>query len=129
MPGQGPGVRVPSVATKAVNHGDPVVENKVPGLAAKTKQLQWFVQATDTAAKQIAIAEPFIIMVGGVVEVAYAKWSVGGPPTVGMQVWIVEADNTLANATAAGRVKYGVVQELDAVRSVAKVNLNLAGNL
>lgn len=129
MPGQGPGVRVPSIATKAVNHGETVVENNIPGIAAKTKQLTAYIDPSTAAAKQIAITEAFIIMVGGVVEVPYARWSVGGPPTVGMVSFIVAADNTLANAAAAGRIRYGVVQELDAVRSVAKVNLNLAGNV
>lgn len=128
MPYSGPGARVRAIATKAVNHGQTVIENGIPGIAAKSTQLGPFVDPATAAATQIAIGEEFIIMVGGVAEVPYARWSVGGPPTVGMATYIVPADNTLSNAAAAGvNKRYGLVQEVDAARSVARVNTNVAG--
>ena len=127
MPYSGPGARVRAIATKVVNHGQTVVENGIAGIAAKTDQMGPFVDPSHASMTQIPIGWEFVIMVGGVVEVPYARWSVGGPPAVGHKVWIVEADNTLANAAAAGRVKYGIVQEVDSARSVARVNTNVAG--
>lgn len=127
MPYQAPGLRKQAVATKIVLHGDPVVELGFAGSAFKTNQLGAFVAPTTAAVRQIAIGEPFIIELGGILEVPAAK-IVGGLAAApeGTALYIVNADNMVTpTAGAAGTsTKYGRVDSVDAARGIARVNTN-----
>lgn len=124
MPYNAPGLRKRAVATKIVSHGDPVVELGFAGVAFKTNQLNAFVSPTAAAVRSIAVAEPFIIQLGGVVEVAAAKIT-GGLAAVpeGTAVYIVPADN-LITAVATANTKFGRVDSVDTARGVARINTN-----
>lgn len=103
MPYQAPGIRKNNAkATKAVSHGDPVVELGFPGIAFKSSQLNAFVDPSTTAARQINIGEDFVIELGGIVEVADAK-IVGGIAAVndGTPVWIRGSDNMIEPSASA----------------------------
>lgn len=123
MPYEGLGRRHAAVATKAVNHGDPTIENGFPGVAFKQQQLGAFVDPTSTAARQIAVGESFVIQFGGVHEVAGAliPGGVAAAP-VGTPIYITDADNTLVLAAGAGISKFGRVESVDTTRSVVHVN-------
>lgn len=125
MPIEQPGSRYSVVATKAAKHGDPVVENKHPGIAAKSSQglPAYPSQANADAAQNIAIGEEMVIMLKGAHEVAVAKLPAGA--VVGDQVFIRSADNVLVNATGAGIVKFGLISSIDATLGRALVNLDL----
>lgn len=127
MPAQGPGLRKNEVtATKAVLHGDPVIEGNVPGIAFKNKQLDAYVDPSATAARQIAIGEVFTIMIGGVVEVRAAVITGGlAAAPAGTRLWIDPTDNTLEPAVNEDGVKFGVVHSVDTARGIAHVNTNL----
>lgn len=127
MPYEGPGERYSAIATKATTHGAPAVELNHPGIAAKSAQVAPMVPsvANATVAQQIAIGEEFVIMMSGSHEVATSLLPAGY--AVGTQLWIATADNSLQSAAAAGRVKFGVIDDIDATRGVAHVNLNLRG--
>lgn len=129
MPSEGPGSRYSVIATKAAIHGRPVVENGHPGIAAKSTQAAPAYPTTTnaTAAKNIAIGEEMVIMLTGLHEIPSSLLPAGA--VAGTPLWIVAADNTLQNATAAGRVKFGVVSSIDATLGRALVNLNLRDTL
>lgn len=131
MPYQGPGLRQEATATKVVNHGDPVVENNFSGSAFKTAQLGTFVAPNAAAVRQIAIGEKFVIELGGMQEVPFAK-IVGGAAAapLGTPLYIVKADNnvTPAAGTVGTTVKFGVVAEVITARSVIRVNTNEKGS-
>jgi hypothetical protein len=124
MPIEGPGRRYVAVATKATTHGAPVVELNHAGVAAKSAQIAPMTPSVANAAiaQQIAIGETFVIMLGGRHEVATA--SLPGGAVAGTQLWITPADNSLKSATAAGLVKFGVIDSIDTVRARALVNLD-----
>lgn len=136
MPSEGPGVRFDTLATKVVNHGDPCVELAHPGIAAKSFQAAPAVPSVvnAAAAQVIAIGEDFVIMMGGVHEVATSKLPAGANAAGGL-LYIRASDNALvAAATAlaagvlnAGFFRYGVIDSVDATRGIAQVNLNLRG--
>lgn len=133
MPYEGPGERYSVVATKATEHGAPAVENRHPGIAAKSAQAAPAAVsvANALAAQQIAIGEEFVIMMTGVHEVAVADLPAGA--AVGDALWIEIADNSLANAaeaqtaglTEAAYVPFGRISSIDATAGRALVNLNL----
>jgi hypothetical protein len=125
MPDQGPGQRYSVVATKATAHGKPVVENKHPGIAAKSTQALPAdpTTANATAAQNIAIGEEMVIMLEGIHTVLVADLPAGA--VVGDQVFIRSADNVLVNAGGAGIVKFGLISSIDATLGRALVNLNL----
>jgi hypothetical protein len=123
MPYEGPGERYSVIATKAAIHGRPAVENGHGGIAAKSSQAAPATVSTAnaTAAQAIAIGEEMVIMMHGVHEVPSAL--LPGGAIAGTPLWIVAADNSLANAAAAGRTKFGIVDSIDAVLGRALVNL------
>jgi hypothetical protein len=125
VPIQQPGERYSVVATKATRHGKPVVENRHPGIAAKSTQAlpAYPTQANADAAGAIPIGEEFVIMLEGVHEVLVADLPAAA--AVGDQVFIRTADNVLVNAGGAGIVKFGLISSIDATLGRALVNLNL----
>lgn len=127
---QGPGHRHNAVATKAVQHRRPVVEDNVPGIAFKSTNTQGipFVAPlldAPTAATLIAIGEAFVIEVGGMHELLPASILPAGA-VVGAPLWINVADNTLQAAAGAGRIKFGVIDRIDVpLTGTFAVNANL----
>lgn len=124
MPSQGPGRRHNATATKAVIHGDPCIEDNLPGVAFKSAGLTAFIDPTTAAATTIAVAEPFVIMLGGMQDIRAAKCPGAALPAVGAQLWILSTDNTMQAAAGTNRVKFGVVDSVDTVRQIAHVNTN-----
>ena len=124
MPFEGPGKRYAVTATKATTHGAPAVENNHAGVAAKSAQIAPMVPSVANAAtaQQIGIGEQFVVMMEGLHEVKTSLLPAGY--AVGTQLWIATADNSLQNAAAAGRVKFGVIDDIDTTRGVAHVNLS-----
>jgi hypothetical protein len=132
MPIEGPGGRYSVIATKAVAHGAPAIEKNHAGIAAKSAQASPAAPsvANALAAQQIAIGEEFVIMLSGLHEVAVA--ALPGGAAEGDPVYIVKADNTLANAAAAlnagllraTHAKFGLISSIDTVLGRALVNLN-----
>lgn len=98
MPTQGPGLRHDTTATKAVLHGDPVVENNYIGIAFKNTQLTAFIDPLTTAARQIAVGEQFTVVLEGMTEVRSALVPGGLAITPGTALYISGADNTLATS-------------------------------
>lgn len=125
MPLEGPGRRFVATATKATTHGAHTVELNHAGIAAKSQQVPAMAPSVANAALAVAIGvgEEFVIMLDGVHEVATAALPAG--TVVGDQLFIRPADNTLhkAGATAAGDVKFGLVDEIDTGLGRALVNL------
>lgn len=125
MPLESPGRRFPVIATKAVTHGAPTVELNHAGIAAKSTQIAPMAPSVANAAlaQQIAVGEQFVVMMDGDHEVATAL--LPGGTVAGGQLYIRPADNTLhlAGATAAGDVKFGLVDSIDATHARAQVNL------
>lgn len=125
MPLEAPGRRYDASATKATTHGAPTVELNHAGIAAKSAQVAPMAPSVANAAiaQQIAVGEDFVIMMDGVHEVATNLLPAG--TVAGSQLFIRPADNTLhlAGATAAGDVKFGLVDEIDATLGRAQVNL------
>lgn len=105
MPYSRPGYMYYATATKAVNHGDPCVENGVCGVAVKQKAPP-STAAAGTPQKQIAVSEPFAIISKGVVQVPNTITATKGAP-----IYITAATNALT-LTAAGNVKYGLCVEV-----------------
>lgn len=130
MPYEGLAVRHTAVATKATVHGAPCIEEGFPGVAFKNTQLDAYVKPGTTPATQIASSESFVIQVGGMHEIAAAKFPGAALPARGTAIYITLADNVLvfaATAVTAGLVtagysKYGRVDSVDTVRGVALVN-------
>ena len=134
---QAPGERFSVVATKQVRHKRPVVEARHPGIALKSSQPPPMVPtvANATAAETILVGEELVIAMTGSWPVETAL--LPGGAVVGDPLYIVLADNTLANAAnalAAGLVKathlkFGVIDSIDTVLGLAMVNLNLRDTL
>lgn len=126
MPEQGPGLRKnDAVATKAVLHGDPCIENGVPGVAFKNAQLGTFVDPSVAGARTVAVNEKFTIQIGGKIFVRTALLNGGlGAFPEGTKCYIKTADNTIDPA-ATGAVKFGVVQKVDTARGGVYINTNL----
>jgi hypothetical protein len=123
MPYNGPGLRHDAVATKAVNHGDPVIEDGFPGVAFKNTQLGAYADPTSATISQIAIGETFTIQVGGIVEVAAAKITGGlGAAPLGTALYIAAATNMLNTTNT--NPKFGRVTKVDSTRGVVLVNTN-----
>lgn len=108
MPYSRPGKMYYTTATKAVNHGDPVIEDNVPGTAVKQTRPSSGA-ASGTPQKQIAIGEKFAIISKGVVQVTNAGSGVAAA-AVGTGIYIIAASNLLTT-TASGNVKYGMLVE------------------
>lgn len=128
MPYNRPGaVHVDATATKTTVHGAVCVEDNVPGVAVKTAAIPATAGLTTPAS--IAIGEKFNIICKGIVQVT----NPGGAFARGGPVWIATADNTLSGATAAGKVKFGVVVEVAGQRGtptgLMRVNLDLRDTL
>lgn len=133
MPSERPGQRFDAVATKTTGHNKPVVELNHAGIAAKSEQALPAVPsvANAAAAQVIAIGEAFVIMLSGVHE--FPSTLLPGGAKAGDRIAIKASDNSLvavANAAAANKaieegllVKFGVVDSLDAVTGLCKVNL------
>lgn len=133
MPAEGPGKRYSTVATKATSHGAPVVENRHPGIAAKSSQVEPMAATAANAllAADIAIGEELVIMLDGLHEVAVADLPAGAAE--GDPLYITVADNALADAAEAltgglveaEYVKFGLLSSIDTALGRAQVNLNL----
>jgi hypothetical protein len=108
-----------TAATKAVNHGDPCVENGVVGVAVKQKAPAASA-GTGTPQKQVAIGEPFAIISKGIVQVANGISAVKGSP-----VYIVAATNVLT--LTSGNPKFGLCVEIAGQRGTptAKMRVDL----
>ena len=104
----------PTAATKAVVHGMPVIEENIPGVAIKQGAPAFgtgpaFVAGvTNPALVTIAIAEHFVILSKGIVEVPVQDISAG---VKGDAVYITAATGVLTE-TSAGNVKFGRVVEV-----------------
>jgi hypothetical protein len=117
MPAEGPGERYSVVATKAVAHGAPAVENRHPGIAAKSAQAQPAAVsvANALAAQQIAVGEEMVIMLTGLHDFPSSFLPVAA--AVGDPLWIRTADNSLTNqAGALATLLTGVVASNNAIR-------------
>jgi len=117
MPSEGPGSRYSVLATKAVAHGAPAVENRHPGIAAKSAQAQPAAVsvANALAAQQIAIGEEMVIMLAGLHD--FPSSFLPAAAAVGDPLWIRTADNSLTNqAGALATLLTGVVASNNAIR-------------
>lgn len=123
MPTQGPGARHKAVATKAVLHGDPCIEDNIPGMAFKTTPAPAYTDPTSAAMKTVQVGEEFEIEVGGMIEARTAAFVAAALPTKGAKLYIVTASNLLS-AVSTGNVKYGIASEIVTARGLAKVNTN-----
>lgn len=114
MPANREGDRHTAIATKACVHGQIVTENGFVGTAFKVEQIDRWTRPEDGA--DIAIGEEFEIMIGGVHE---AKVTEGGMASAveGDRIWIAPATNALDDASSAGALPVGVVDEVDASRN------------
>lgn len=128
MPIEAPGKRYVATATKATTHGAPAVELNHAGIAAKSAQVAPMVPSVANAAiaQQIAVNETFVIMLSGKHEVPTSALPAGS--VAGTQLWITPADNTLKSASAAGLVKFGVIDSIDTTHGRALVNLDQRGS-
>lgn len=127
MPYEGNSARHSAVATKAVTHGDPSVENGFPGIAAKTLQLDRFVRPSSVEATRVAVGESFEIQLPGIHEVrgALIPGGIAAAP-VGTAIWIINETNglQLSGTPATGQTvtKFGRVTEVVAARDLVRVN-------
>lgn len=123
MPYEGLGARHSTVATKAVTHGRPCVEDGFPGIAAKNSQLDRFVNPATAAATQVIVGESFMIQLGGIHEVRGTDIPGGiAAAPKGTPIYITTATNAIVLAAGAGIVKYGRVTEVVAARDIVRVN-------
>lgn len=139
---QQPGERYSVVATKAVTHKNPAVENNHPGIALKSAQPAPMVPTTAnaTTAQQIAVGEEMVIALTGAWPVDTTLLPAGA--AVGDPLYIRVADNVLVNQAEAavdpdttgaagpfamkvGYRKYGVISSIDTTLARSLVNLNL----
>lgn len=129
MPYERPGDRYyPASATKAVDHGMPVVEEGVHGIALKQQPAPFGsgLGGSPDPAKRIAIGEDFVIdTAADIVEVP--NTGISGA-TKGAVVYITDADNTLALTSGAGKRRFGTVYELAGERMTptGKLRIKLA---
>lgn len=107
MPYSRPGYVSYHVATKQVTHGNPCIEDGIPGVAIKQQEQSWTLGIASR--NVIAVSESFAILDKGVVQIPA---SLLGGATKGMAVYIATADNTLSNTAGGGKVKFGVVDSL-----------------
>lgn len=124
MPYSRPGKDFYFTATKAVQHGAPVTEAGITGVAIKQKAAPFGTgPASNVALSRVEIGEDFAILVKGVVQVPFVSTSVKGDP-----IYIIAASNTLTK-TASGNVKFGVVVEVQSQRGtpsgLMRVDLDL----
>lgn len=111
MPYSRPGKDFYYTATKAVQHGAPVVEAGITGVAIKQKAAPFGTGPADNVAlSRVEVGEDFAILVKGIVQVPFVSTSVKGDP-----IYIVAASNALTK-TASANVKYGVVVEVQGQR-------------
>lgn len=122
MPYERPGRGQYVTATKITKHNEPCTESGFVGTAVKQRATS----ATLGLAVQqtIQVNEPFHIRTKGVKEYSTAAGSKGAAlsgATLGADVFIKTADNTLALAGGAGTLPFGKVVELPGLagRSVA----------
>lgn len=108
-----PGLRYPvNASTRQRNHGDPAVEDNIVGIVNKQKQ------PSSTAAlssyKQIAVAEPCVMIVKGIVRVPFVATAVKGST-----VWINVTNDvlTLVDPGAGNGRKFGRVVEIAGQRA------------
>lgn len=108
-----PGTRyIVNASTRQRNHGDPAVEDNVVGIVNKQKQ------PASTAAlatyKQIAVAEPCVMIVKGVVRVPFVAGAVKGST-----VWLNATNDvlTLVDPGAGNGRKFGRVVEIAGQRA------------
>lgn len=125
MPYERPGERYyPAAATKAVNHGDPTIEDGVAGVAIKQQPAPFGTGLGAAIITQVQVGEDFVIDTKGIVEVPAVGGAGKGDP-----VWITIADNTLVAADPGGGLgaKYGRVYELAGERDTptGKMRVNL----
>jgi len=113
MPYNRPGIMKYAVATKAVDHGLPVVELGVVGVAVKQRKPSSGA-ASGSPQKNIAISEPFAIISKGVVQVPNTGSGVSAA-AVGTPIYIIAASNLLTT-TSAGNVKFGMLVEAAGTR-------------
>jgi hypothetical protein len=113
MPYSRPGRMFYTVATKAVNHGLPVIEQGVPGVAVKQRRASSGA-GSGTPQYQIAITEPMAIITKGVVQVVNTGSGLSAAAP-GTPIYIIAASNLLTT-TPAGNVKYGMLLENANVR-------------
>lgn len=139
MPAEAPGSRESLIATKQVAHGDPAVEQGVPGIAAKSTQAlpAYPSVANALAAQQIIVNEEFVMMTAGKHPVRKAllpAGAVAGADLTRSALYIQHADNALvlaavalaAGVLRAGYSKFGLLIFVDpATNGLADVNLNL----
>lgn len=123
MPTQGPGARHDAVATKAVLHGDPCIEDNIPGVAFKSTQSLPYTDPTTATIKTVQVSEAFVIEFGGMVEARTAAFVGAALPTKGAKLYIVSASNLLTTV-ATGNVKFGIAEAILTSRGLAKINTN-----
>lgn len=128
MPYNRPGKLYYTTATKAVAHGDAVIENGISGVAVKQKVAPFGTgPATNAALYTVQIGEDFGIIDKGIVQVAAVS-----TPAKGDAIYITASSNALTK-TASGNVKYGVVVEIAGQRGTPtgkmRVDLDLKATL
>lgn len=127
MPLREPGRTHVGPVTVATKHGDPVVIEGFAGIAHTIDQPLPITdptsQAQIDASQTIAVGVDGLVNLEGNVDVRTALLPAGA--VVGTPLWIDPADNTLKNAAAAGRLKFGMVEALDGAQfaGYSKVNL------
>lgn len=96
-----------ATATKATQHGAPVIEQNVPGIAVKTAVPAW--DAAVASLKSIAVGEAFTILCKGEVQVPSIAAAVRGDA-----VYINTTNNalTIASPAAGLGARFGRVVEL-----------------
>lgn len=111
MPASGRGHMHYTTATKEVNHGAPVVEDGIAGLAVKQQTRSW----KDGLANQavIDVDEDFGIEYGGVFYVDHTAAISGSGK--GDTLYIDPDDNTLQVSTT-GNVAFGKIKDLPGER-------------
>lgn len=109
MPYEGPGKRTSKIATKALVHGAPSVEEGMAGIGAKSQQASPMAVSDANAliARQIAIGEEHVIMLDGEHEVLNSLLPVGA--VVGSPLYIDTATNALTLNPDAGQDETQVV--------------------
>lgn len=108
MPYSRPGKMKYVTATKAVNHGLPATELGIVGTAVKQRKPGSGL-GSGTPQYQIAIAEPFVLISKGIVQVPDSGSGVNAA-AVGTPIYIIAASNLLTT-TAGGNVKFGMLVE------------------
>lgn len=122
MPTSGNPLRHTAVASKAIVHGQLVLEENFIGNAFKAEQVDRWTLPAD--AQKIAQGEEYELQLGDIGEAPLA-----GPLAdvdVGDKVWIVKATNALAVAAGSTgtTVPVGIVTEIDASVAPARVLIN-----